>query len=437
MQFNKRFQKHESNYAFRYSSQTDIYYLFRSYSIKTIRSWQRISFGEYIYYLNTYGHFPDFDPREVYQFFHPPLHHSIEALWLSVVGIFTDNQATAVEWLQVPTLIYSCIILLAVYGIAKEMKLTDKASAIVMTIVAFHPSLIFMAGSLNNDGLSFMFQFLIIYTVIKWYNDRKILNIVFIALSIGLGMISKLSAGMLAIPVAFVFIYVFVRQWKEEKAFPAKIFIQYLIFAVICIPIGLSWALRCFIRFNMPLNYVNHLPVDSWQYVGDYSYMERFFLPNPVTLLSNLKNGSIGLGENMWVQLFRTAALGECDLSEFPLVSKIIMMLMILAAFIIALWAFIDFVKVFILGRKSPITIFLIITYAVLVVFFINFCINYPHQCTMNFRYIVPTVLIPALAMGINADSSNSKAVNTIRSAALIGYSIISFLTILCWCIAA
>ena len=29
----------------------------------------------YIRYLYTYGHLPDFDPRQEFQFYHPPLHH--------------------------------------------------------------------------------------------------------------------------------------------------------------------------------------------------------------------------------------------------------------------------------------------------------------------------------------------------------------------------
>ena len=34
----------------------------------------------YIRYLYTYGHLPDFDPRQEFQFYHPPLHHILSAL---------------------------------------------------------------------------------------------------------------------------------------------------------------------------------------------------------------------------------------------------------------------------------------------------------------------------------------------------------------------
>ena len=208
-------------------------------------------------------------------------------------------------------------------------------------------------------------------------------------------------------------------KWKEGKRFPVNQFLQFVLFGIVCVPLGLCWAVRCYLKFDMPLNYVNHLPEDSWQYVGNYSLMERFFLPNPVTLLNNLKNGGIGLGENMWIQLFRTAALGECDLSDFPFIGKIIMMLLMVTAFIVAAVAFVFMIKVLVLGKKEiymsdkafalPVRLFILLTYVVLVAFFVNFCYNYPHQCTMNFRYIVPTVLMPSLALGITVNHSDDK----------------------------
>lgn len=399
----------------------------------------------YIYYLNINHHFSDFDPRMVYQFFHPPLHHIIEAGWMSIINLFTNDQKIIVEWLQIPTCIYSCLILFAVYGIVKELKLGDTACLTIMSIIAFQPTLIFMAGSLNNDGLSFMFQFFSIYLTIKWVNQmnadeyrKSISTIVFLALSIALGMLTKLSTAMIAVPIAFVFLYVFIKKWIDSKKFPLPIFGQYMLFGIICVPLGLSWAVRCYIRFNMPLNYVNKLPVDSWQYVGDHSLMERFFIPNPLTLLSNLSHGSIGMGENMWVQMFRTAALGECDLGSFPLIAKLLLLMMIVVNFAVALIAFIYFIKTMILGKSTTKIIavnrtFLIGTYLLLFAFFVNFCYNYPHECTMNFRYIVPTVLIPSIGLGIAMDDMKQSKLFRLINISILGYVMFSIITILIW----
>lgn len=415
----------------------------------------------YIFYLFTYRNLPDFDPREVYQFFHPPLHHTISALWMSLVSLFTDRQEIWMEWLQALPLLYSVLILFVVLQICKEFGLYGKSRSLVMAIVVFHPSLIFMAGSINNDGLSLLFQFLVIWTALRWYRERSYKNILFIALSISFGMLTKLSVGMFAVPVAFLFLYVLITEWQERYrkqetnragasrqkgiwgCFPVRRFWQYLAFGVVCIPIGLSWAVRCLLRFGMPLTYVNHLPKQSWQYIGNYSIVERFFLPNPIGFLSNLAHGSLGFGENVWVQLFRTAALGECDLSTFPLWGKFVALLMIAVSFVIAVWAFALLIRVFFFGKKEQYPAldmgkrcFWLIGYAVLFISYLNFCYNFPHQCTMNFRYMLPTVLYPAIAAGLCIQrGERCKWVNVFYGITVI-YVIISILTIVVWCIA-
>lgn len=432
----------------------------RQYDLGSVDAEQGIFTGHlgYIFYLFTKKGLPDFDPREVYQFFHPPLHHILSALWMGVVSLFTDNRKVWIEWLQVLPLLYSVLILLVIWQICKEFKLQGRAQRFVMAIAAFHPSLIFMAGSINNDGLALLFQFLTIWMALRWYRERNYMNILGIALSISLGMLTKLSVGMFAIPVGFLFLYVFITEWREgaQKAtvwtgFPKKRFVQYVIFGIVCVPIGLSWAVRCLLRFGMPLTYVNRLPEQSWQYVGNYSLMERFFIPNPIKFLKNLAQGSLGFGENVWVQLFRTSALGECDLSTFPMWGKIIALLMIAVAACLAIWAFVLLVRVFVFGKKEEfpaldmgIRCFWLIGYLVLFGSYLNFCYNFPHQCTMNFRYMVPTVLYPAVAAGLAIKRVDNRKESGIRgqkgnrwTACLQwvtgAYAVISVLTILVW----
>lgn len=392
----------------------------------------------YMFYLFTYKRLPDFDPREVYQFFHPPLHHIIEALWMNIVNIFTTDFETVLEWLQIPTLIYSALVLVVAGFILSELKCKDSTSLIVLIILAFHPSYIFMAGSINNDGLALLFQFLIILFVIRWYKNRTTSNIIWIALSIGFGMLTKLSVALLAIPVAFVFISTFIEETREYSRFATKRFIQYLLFGIICVPIGMAWAVRCNIRFGMPLTYVNKLPNDSWQYIGNYSLWERFGVPNLVGLIKNLANGSLGFGENMWIQLFRTSALGECDLSQFPLGGKLIAMLMILVSGLIAIWALICFVKTYLIDKQKETTNrigwiikwFLILIYILSFGSYIKFCYSYPHQCTMNFRYMLLTVFIPAVGFKTVKDN---KTCNLLGKSILLAYSCISIVLVGMW----
>lgn len=435
----------------------------RQYDLGTAAPEEGIFTGHlgYIFYLFTSKGLPDFDPREVYQFFHPPLHHTVSALWMGLVSLFTNRREIWIEWLQALPFVYSVLILFVVYRICRELDLQGKALNLVMAVVVFHPSLIFMAGSINNDGLALLFQFLTIWTALRWYRERKGVNILMIALSISLGMLTKLSVGMFAVPVAFLFLYVLITEWQEKfrkqgneadagqkgvwRCFPVNRFLQYLLFGAVCIPIGLSWALRCLLRFGMPLTYVNHLPEQSWQYVGNYSLMQRFFIPNPLEFIKNLAHGSLGFGENVWVQLFRTAALGECDLSTFPLWGKFVALLMIVLSFILAAWCFVLLIRVFICGKQDKYPsvdmgkrCFWLIGYAILLISYLNFCYNFPHQCTMNFRYMVPTVLYPAVAAGLTIQQTESRRRTwiTVFTGLVTVYGIVSVMTVVIWCIA-
>ena len=392
----------------------------------------------YIFYLYQNKALPNFDPRTVYQYFHPPVHHILEASWIAVCSLFTKDELALIECLQIPTLVYSVLILIVAYGILKELKLSEISSCVVLGIIAFHPSFIFMAGSINNDGLMFLFMFLTMYTTIRWYNKRNMLNIILIAFSIGLGMLTKLSAGLLAVSTAFVFLYVLIESIKKKDWL--RIVLQYVIFGIVCVPIGLCWEIRCYLKFDMPLNYAYELSKDSWQYVGDHTLMEIFFIPNPITLFSNLIHGSLGMGENMWVQMFRTSALGECDLSMFPLWGKLVAMANILTGLIVAMIAFVAFAKMIYdcIRKKSDIfdfamVAYLLISYLALVAFYLSFIYGYRFECTMNFRYILPTVFLPALPLGLY--TGENKKMHLPIGIILFGYALMSCLNVLVWCV--
>ena len=122
-------------------------------------------------------------------------------------------------------------------------------------------------------------------------------------------------------------------------------------------------------------------------------------------------------------------------------------MFMMVANFVVAFIAFFYFVKVMIIGSKAKYPqmtainkIFFIAMYVVLFASYVSFSYKYPHECSMNFRYIVPTLIIPAIALGAGIDNTN---INTIENAktkrawlshlALITYIIFSISTILIW----
>ena len=100
----------------------------------------------------------------------------------------------------------------------------------------------------------------------------SLLDIIFIAFSIGLGMFTKLTVGLIAPAVAAVFLVILIKNPKNFK----KLILQFVTFGIICIPIGLFWSIRNFVKYDIPLGYVPALSENSGQYI-DKSPLKRFF----------------------------------------------------------------------------------------------------------------------------------------------------------------
>jgi hypothetical protein len=69
------------------------------------------------------------------------------------------------ESMQLVTVIYSCITLLATYKILKELEIDKKYKILPMILMAFYPLNIFLSGSINNDCLEYLFQFFYIISL--------------------------------------------------------------------------------------------------------------------------------------------------------------------------------------------------------------------------------------------------------------------------------
>ena len=394
----------------------------------------------YIYYLFTYKQIPNFDPLSVYEFYQPPTHYIISALWLALVSLFTSSQTLQTELLQVIPFIWSVLSMFVVYKITKEFDLNERGTNLVMATISLNPAVIMLAGSINNDNMSYLFHFIVILAAIRWYKNRSVKNIILLALAIGVGMLTKLSTGLVALPVAFMVLFVFIKEWVDNKAFPVKRMLNYILFGVICIPIGLAWVLRCYIRFDVPLNYVGTLSDETWGYVGNYSTVSRMLPPNPLVLLSNMAHGGIGYSQNVWVQMIRTSSCTEADMAAFPMWAKLSIVLMMGLTFVFALISLIGFIRTFVLGKKKDyevldlgLRLFWIIAYAAVVYSYFSFAYKFPQQCSMNFRYIVPVLMYPAMGLALTCKRSKHKAVTLIENLAVWAYAAGSVFLILTW----
>ena len=358
----------------------------------------------YIQYLYHNWHLPDMDPTTVYQFHHPPLHHYVCAVWMKICSVFVKNTDVLEESIQAVPFLCSLLILWVLYLIVKQFALTDKAKLFVMALFSVHPSLILLSGSVNNDCMALLFTLLTVYAAMVWIRTKSLASLLGIALSIALGMCTKQNVAEMAFPVAAVFLYELILEWKKD-GFPAKRIGQFAVFGLVSVPLGMSFYVRNLVKFDVPLVWVYELAEDSWQYTGHVPVINRFLWPVPAELVDNLTHFRIGCGYNVWMQIIRTSVLGEWDMAGVGRIVKLLAVLLMFLGALLAAWALAAFLDVFVLrckkyGISLPVQLLFASGYAVNMLFYLVFAYRYPQECSMHFRYIEITLLFPAVALG-------------------------------------
>lgn len=357
----------------------------------------------YIMYLYQNLHLPDFDVREVWQFYHPPLHHTIAAAWMHLLTALGVPLDYASESVQLLTLGYSCISLVLIWKILKHFRLHGMALAIPLGIAAFHPTFFLLAGSINNDILSITFMLAAILLTLRWFRRPSRAVILKLALVIGLGMMTKLSAWMVAPAAAAAFCMVLYRHRKR----PLPLLKQFSMFGTICVPLGLGWGIRNLFKWGVPIAYVPMLSDNSTQYVGnipiwrrllDFSPMQLWYVYDCFEMYGQSYNEY-----NPTIGLLKTAMFGELiNPEKFPAIrgfGEILFFSQVLLVIlsILAITEVCRRKQKWMLQKEK---ILLGITAGITLISYYSFCIAYAHTCTQNMRYAVPVIVIGVLFLG-------------------------------------
>ncbi len=387
----------------------------------------------YIGYLVFHNALPDIDVRTVNQFYHPPLHHIISAMWVKFqngIGISADNLW---ENIQVLTMFYSCCCMIISYKIFRQLGLEGKGLVIAFAITAFCPTFIIMSGSINNDMLCLTLMLAAVLNTLYWYKSRSFGRIMCIAVSVGCAMMAKLSGWMVAPAIAAVFIYVFFKEIKSWK----KYLTQFAAFITVCAPLGLWWGVRNYITHEVPITYIWELSERSGQYVGDIPVLQRLFDFNPSQFRDIgdqfTQYGGAYNEYNPLIALFKTSVFDETFTKSFyPSVAGIDNILF-WSAVILGLVGFASMIYSFIRDKKLSFIhkLFIGLLYVVILASYFIFCIKFPQVCTENIRYAVPVIVVGAYFVGrlvMNMLSSSNSKTHTAR---LCGISVIISVTVI------
>lgn len=361
----------------------------------------------YIAWIVENGTLPTMDPRvEGYSvFYNPPLYHLIQAgfmrlnLWLQV------PQNVALENLQVTTLLFASACPLIAVDLMRFLGIRERGVHAGALVMAFQPSLWILGATLNNDILSILCILACILFTVRWERTRRMPDILGIALSLGAGMATKLSAALLIPCVALVFIVAFFRDLKRWRRY----FGQFAAFLAVSVPPAVAWPLYHLLAFDLPLNYVR-LPAETI-YVGHLSLWQRFGIPDWFARRTLFYTGVRKTDHNVWMQTLKTAVFDELTLFENGTVLWYVAYLLMALFAGLVLIGFVLFVRM-LLRRPARLSglgaTFLGVYGAALVGNYVKFCVDYPYICSFNFRYIAPLLLLGAL--GIAAGRSRAHA---------------------------
>ena len=367
----------------------------------------------YVEYIYKFFHIPDMDPYEYFGYYHPPLHHIIEAIWMTVQRLIGVPEALAFENMQIPTLIYSALCMLVMLHILEEAEVPGKLLTFGMLLFAFHPRMMVLAGSVNNDILALLLLLVTIWRTLVWIREKNFKNIILMALSLGFGMISKLNTAICAFSIALIFLLWFIRVIKEKNQVAIKnIILQYLVFGVICVPIGLSYIVRNLVLFGEKPGIPSPalIPNESVMYTGDYSVWSIIGVPSLADLHVEFPFHPLSAKaiHNTWVILFQTGLFAEAyptTIGDFLLafaqiayVASIIVAVVTTVVFLVAYG--LRLVKQ--IREKSDYsdvlnTAFLWTTYVFMLLSFCLYVFKYPYTCSSDFRYMTASLVFTSL----------------------------------------
>ncbi len=384
----------------------------------------------YIEYFLTNRHLPDFDPRSVWGFFQPPLHHILSAIWMKISLFLGLAERQAQENIQALTFFYMGALMILTYYICRELNLQRRGTCIVLWIVSLHPAFILLSGSINNDALSLVLTVFSLYLAIVWFKNPRILTIVLLALAIGLAMFAKLSGGMIAPAVAALFLIKLIR----EKGSRLRLVLQYVVFGVICVPIGLFYTVRNILLFDVPVNYIPEVG----QQFPELPFWTRFFDFHMDSVFpAMLEHGDTYYEHNVFLALLKTSLFGEYNYANMWRGFAIPAVFLFLASAVLMLIAFFVTIRL-ICFKDSPLATewrwFFGILYATLLFSYFNFALSYSNFSAQDFRYIALTIVVEALLLGIFTDHTDlrnprhKQLLGVIKGATAI-FCICSFIT--------
>lgn len=354
-----------------------------------------ISEGHLGYILSIFTHSSLPNSADPWQFIHPPLHHLLGAVYLKILAFMGLLSTEPFEQLQLLTLFYSILILILSLKLLRVLGIKNSSLIYSFSVLCFHPHLIFLSGSLNNDELLLLCTLAGLYCAIRWSEISSKKYLLLAALLTGLAMVTKTS-GVLLFPA--ILLLIFIKKCLLEKKFPSFLIDSIIFVSVFSLATG-WWVIRCQTVLSIPINSIYYQGEASPQYIGNYSIIQRLISLDTrhfESLFIRFDNKQFA-DFSIPISVIKSSIFGGWEFER----KGIAFILFISNILLIIGSIFALFQKLRIIKEKNLKVTFLYIVYAIQLASFLFFCYRYPHTCTQDFRYIVITLIIGICFSGL------------------------------------
>ena len=359
----------------------------------------------YIYYLANGGSIIYNQPDYYIQFYHPPLHHMVSAVWLKIQLFLGCSLDVAGGRLAVLPWVYSVLSLIAGDCMVIKCRGSFGARIVSMCLLGSFPYFIMLSGALNNDGLMYLLFIIAMYYIISYVQEGTQQNVVKAALALGMASMTKQSAMMLFVPIEILALFLFFKE-KEKRFTYIKDGIAFL---AISIPIAIWYPIKNCFLYRMPFFYILYQGDNSPQYIGNFAVWQRFFDFSR----KQLQTLGIAFGyrgetpeHNIFLALLKYGLFGESDYYRKYAWSEAVCRVLFYILAVLFMIFFIQAIMFTIKGKTEGwCRLFLSAVAVCVMISYVRFCFTHPHVCTMNIRYILPAVFCMGLQCGLAIDS--------------------------------
>ena len=167
--------------------------------------WENGGHLGYIQYVLENWKLPDVNPSQYWCFSNPPFFYFISAIFVKFQNVIGRIDYQAIENLQFLSMFYILISIIYLNKILELLKI-EKLKNYIIFLVGLSPAIVYLTGSLNNDSLALMLSIMSIFYTIDWYQNTKFSSLIKLALSISLAIMTKINSGIIAIPIAIIFL---------------------------------------------------------------------------------------------------------------------------------------------------------------------------------------------------------------------------------------